>query len=268
MSWIGAGIGALLGAQRGSILGGIIGAVIGNWVEGKVRNFVGASDGNASSGGNASASPNELATLAAISAMLAKLAKADGRITVDEVRYCEQVFDRLGLHGEKREYCIRVFRTAKSDSHSIYEYAASFASAQPGAQIREIVYGILWDLACVDGVVSPEEVAGSILVRLGEPSARRVCRRGRRIGTVGTGSIRGAGVFPERYGRRTAARLSRKGQATASRCASRTGTVRRVGLSCERTDGASERGLGHPPPEKAAVTPSDIPENQMTLAFR
>ena len=139
MSWIGAGIGALLGAQRGSILGGIIGAVIGNWVEGKVRNFVGASDGNASSGGNASASPNELATLAAISAMLAKLAKADGRITVDEVRYCEQVFDRLGLHGEKREYCIRVFRTAKSDSHSIYEYAASFASAQPGAQIRGIV---------------------------------------------------------------------------------------------------------------------------------
>ena len=159
MSWIGAGIGALLGAQRGSILGGIIGAVIGNWVEGKVRNFVGASDGNASSGGNASASPNELATLAAISAMLAKLAKADGRITADEVRYCEQVFDRLGLHGEKREYCIRVFRTAKSDSHSIYEYAASFASAQPGAQIREIVYAILWDLACVDGVASPEEVA-------------------------------------------------------------------------------------------------------------
>ncbi len=154
MSWIGAGIGALLGAQRGGILGGLIGAVVGNWIEGKARDFMGSSGQQSQTASN-----GELATLAAISAMLSKLAKADGRITADEVRYCETVFDRLGLRGEKREYCIRVFRTAKNDSHTIYEYAASFASAQPDASVREIVYGILWDLACVDGVVSAEEIA-------------------------------------------------------------------------------------------------------------
>ena len=39
--------------------------------------------------------------------------------------------------------------------------AASFASAQPNTRIREVVYGILWDLACADGVVSAEdEVCG------------------------------------------------------------------------------------------------------------
>ena len=153
MSWIGAGIGALLGAQRGGVLGGLVGAVVGNWIEGKAKEFIG------SSGQNAAASNGELATLAAIAAMLSKLAKADGRITADEVRYCETVFDRLGLRGEKREYCIRVFRTAKNDAHTIYEYAASFAAAQHDANIREIVYGVLWDLACVDGVVSSEEIA-------------------------------------------------------------------------------------------------------------
>ena len=152
MSWIGAGIGALFGAQRGGILGGVIGAVIGNWVEGKAREMMGSS-----TAGRSSASDGELATLAALAAMLSKLAKADGRITADEVHYCEKVFDRLGLQGEKREYCIRVFRAAKNDAHSIYDYAASFASAQPSTNIREIVYGLLWELAFVDGMVSPEE---------------------------------------------------------------------------------------------------------------
>ena len=152
MSWIGAGIGALLGSQRGGLLGGLIGAVVGNWLEGKAKQLMGSS-------GQTAVSNGELATLAAISAMLSKLAKADGRITSDEVRYCESVFDRLGLRGEKREYCIRVFQTAKNDAHTIYEYAASFTAAQRGTQIREIVYGILWDLACADGTVSPEELS-------------------------------------------------------------------------------------------------------------
>ena len=156
MSWIGAGIGAFMGAQRGGILGGVIGAVIGNWVEAKVRGMTGASP--ASSESPRQADEREVTTLGAIAAMLSKLAKADGRITADEVRCCEGVFDRLGLHGEKREYCIRVFRTAKSDAHTIYDYATAFATAQPNASVRRIVYDILWDLACADGIVSPEEL--------------------------------------------------------------------------------------------------------------
>ena len=145
-------MGALLGAQRGGLLGGIIGAVAGSWLEGKAREFMGgAQRGQTASG-------DELATLAALAAMLSKMAKADGRVSEDEVRYCESLFERLGLRGEKREYCIRVFRRAKDDSHSMHEYAASFASAQPSADVREVVYGILWDLACADGEVSPEEL--------------------------------------------------------------------------------------------------------------
>ena len=152
MSWLGAGIGAFLGSARGGgILGGIIGAVVGNWVEEKARSVIGKSPSK-------KATENELAMLAAISAMLSKMAKADGRISEDEVRYCEAVFDRLGLAGEKREYCIRVFRAAKSDAHTIYGYADSFASAQPNMHVREIVYGILWDLACIDGTVSSVEL--------------------------------------------------------------------------------------------------------------
>ena len=34
----------------------------------------------------------------------------------------------------------------------------SFAAAQPNVSVREVVYGILWDLACVDGSISAEEL--------------------------------------------------------------------------------------------------------------
>ena len=150
MNWIGAAIGAFIGSGRGGILGGIIGAVLGNWVEGKIR-------GDASAPAARPGVREELVVLSAISAMLAKLAKADGHISMDEVRYCENVFTRLGLKGEKREFCIRTFRQAKNDANSIYDYAASFAAAQPDGDIRTVVYDILWDLACADGQVSPEE---------------------------------------------------------------------------------------------------------------
>ena len=156
MGWLGAGIGAFVGSGRGGgILGGIIGAVVGNWIEDKVR---GKSRTPGTRVPTDDGSSGELTVLAAISAMMSKLAKADGRITMDEVRYCEGVFDQLGLRGEKREYCIRVFRMSKNDSHTIYEYADSFASQQRDLSVREIVYDLLWDLACADGVVSPEEL--------------------------------------------------------------------------------------------------------------
>ena len=155
MSWIGAGLGALFGSRNGGLLGGIVGAVLGGWLEEKAKEVFKSQQ--ASETGH-HANDRELTTLAAIAAMLSKLAKADGRITVDEVRYCEGVFDRLGLRGEKREFCIRVFRTAKSDGHSIYDYADSFAAAQSSMTVREVVYGILWDLACADGEVSRAEL--------------------------------------------------------------------------------------------------------------
>ena len=154
MGWIGASIGGILGGRRGSILGAIIGAVVGSWVENKVRG------GAKSAGGGAGrqASESELLVLGAIAAMMSKMAKADGLVTSDEIQYCEKAFERLGLLGEKREYCIRVFRRAKGDSHTIYEYADSFSDTHPAQSVRDIVYDILWDVACADGTVSPEEL--------------------------------------------------------------------------------------------------------------
>ncbi len=157
MSWLGAGLGAFIGARNGSILGGVMGAVIGNWLEGKARELLSGGDKPAAPGVNGG-NNREMTVLAAIAAMLSKMAKADGRITLDEVHYCETVFDRLGLRGEKREFCIRVFRAAKNDAYSIYDYADSLIVENVDASIRKIIYDILWDLACIDSEATAPEL--------------------------------------------------------------------------------------------------------------
>ena len=153
--WLGAGIGAALGIRYGGgLLGALAGAVLGNWVQGKIS----AASRNERRQTGDGPPPPEVTVLTALAAMLAKMAKADGRVTADEIRFCEELFERLGLTGEKRRYCVETFRRAKQDAHSIYDYADAFVAAQEDASVRSIVYGILWDMADADGVISEDEL--------------------------------------------------------------------------------------------------------------
>ena len=169
MGWVGGTIGFLVGSRFGA-LAGILGAVIGN----KIGNFVGASISSiasesprgkrpyANARGHASShagSPREreIVFLTAVGAMLAKLAKADGHIDESEIAAAEQAFERLELTPANREICIRAFRAAKADYHTIFDYAESFAAVARGVVMRELMYDILWDVACADGEVSASE---------------------------------------------------------------------------------------------------------------
>lgn len=169
MGWVGGTIGFLVGSRFGA-LAGILGAVIGN----KIGNFVSDSINSvasesprgkrpyANARGRASSragSPREreIVFLTAVGAMLAKLAKADGHIDESEIRAAEQAFERLELTPGNREICIRAFRAAKADYHTIFDYAESFAAVARGVVMRELMYDILWDVACADGEVSASE---------------------------------------------------------------------------------------------------------------
>lgn len=149
--WIGALLGGYCLKRFGPFMA-LLGSILGCWIESKIRQETGGMSGSASR------AAQERAFLWAFSAMMSKMAKMDGRISEDEVRYCERIFDQLGLRGEKRAFCIRVFQTAKSDAKTVYDYAAEFAQAQPDRAVREIVYEILWNLACIDGALSSQEL--------------------------------------------------------------------------------------------------------------
>ena len=177
MNWFGTIVGFLIGRFLfGGALGSLVGAVLGS------RLFRAGSSGDGPSWGRSfpggfshgtresrhggarhdGVSPrhalrNEATLLAALSAMLAKLAKADGVITPDEIHNVEAIFADLGLSSERRAYCIDIFRRAKDDGHTVFDYARDFAAAQRNPEVRQFVYELLWDLAAADGKLTPAE---------------------------------------------------------------------------------------------------------------
>ena len=152
MSWVGAGVGWFIGSRIAGGLGGLVGAVIGSMF------------GNGPKAGEREAEEEARRraeffreALGAAAAMLAKIAKADGVVDAGEIRAAEAAFRRLGLDPEQTEFCVRTFRAAKDDARSVYDYARDFAAAQPDMDVREIFYGILWDMAAADGSLHPAE---------------------------------------------------------------------------------------------------------------
>lgn len=175
----GALIGGIVGWGIGRFLGSLLGSVAGNWLENQIGNGERSDEGSSrgtrhsrpgsresargprvtpnykrSSGG-----PNQaMIFCACAAAMLAKLAKADGVVTRGEIDAVELAFRRLGFSRQTRDYAINVFRKAKDDGHSIYEYAYDFANAVPSVEVRELLYELLWDVACADGRISSNEL--------------------------------------------------------------------------------------------------------------
>lgn len=148
MGWkgiaIGGGLGFFLG--RGGILSTLLGAWIGYGIE--ERYFP----------ARTSDSQRSMVFCASVAAMLAKIAKADGHVSADEIASVEQAFRRLGFSPAARAYAVKVFRKAKDDSRSIYQYAADFSRAVNSIEVRELLYELLWDIACADGRISPAEL--------------------------------------------------------------------------------------------------------------
>ena len=169
MSWFGGAIGYVLGSRFGA-LGGILGAVLGSGIADLLKSKANEADvqrrmeqdarermRSRAASRNGSTTEREVVFLSAVGAMLAKLSKADGHVDASEIEAGEQAFVRLGLTPANRKLCIRAFHAAKTDAHSIFDYAESFASVARAVAIREMMYDILWDVACADGTVSVEE---------------------------------------------------------------------------------------------------------------
>jgi len=153
MGWIGMLVGSYLGGTLGHLPGALIGALLGHKAEellrGKKRRLDDVS---------LSSADRSRIFCASAAAMLAKMAKADGVVSRDEIERIELAFRRLGFTPSAREYAVGVFRRAKNDRCSIYSYARDFAATVPSVDVRELMYEILWDVACADGKASPAEL--------------------------------------------------------------------------------------------------------------
>lgn len=153
-AWIGSRIAGPLGTLIGGVLGHLAQKLVGDYADEKSRE----TNRRANSRTKRQINERQLVFYASIAAMLAKLAKADGHVTAEEIRLVERTFADLGFTGEIRRYCVQVFRKAKDDSHTIYEYAAEFSSIVDSLDTRELLYETLWQLAAADGEISVEEL--------------------------------------------------------------------------------------------------------------
>jgi DnaJ like chaperone protein len=91
--------------------------------------------------------------------MLAKMAKADGRISQSEIDTIDHLIrNQFRLSEEGRKVAINFFRDARSDNRTFSHYAQTFASTfQRSEEVMYLALQMLFAVARADGRISREE---------------------------------------------------------------------------------------------------------------
>lgn len=160
MSWLGAGIGAGIGAM----IGGPIGAGIGAWLgHSLTSNHAGIRQAGMAGGGfMGGMSQQEAQSLffVALFSMLAKMAKADGRVSPQEADLINELArTQIRMDSEDRKAAATIFKNALNDGYSIYDYAKQYRQIAGTPRMCEMVYRLLFAVAFADGELHPEEDA-------------------------------------------------------------------------------------------------------------
>jgi len=136
----------MLGGPLGALAGVALGALYDSGTSGS-RNRLNSGE------------EDHLAFFLAAFSMLAKLAKADGVVSREEIAVVSRFMkENLGLDPEGQKLAIRIFNQAKNSPDQFEDYAAQFYSLFHNR--REIIvtmFDILVAVASADGVIHPNE---------------------------------------------------------------------------------------------------------------
>ncbi len=148
MSLIGGLVGGMIGFTFLGPLGALIGSVVGSRMG---RNSVRRKNPNNLD--------HQVAFFAALFACLAKIAKADGQVTKEEINKIEDfITQKFNLDGEQRNFAINIFQKAKDDNVSFDAYAKQLAGLlKRSPNSLMIFYELLFELAMADGELHPNE---------------------------------------------------------------------------------------------------------------
>ncbi len=150
MSILGKIIGGTAGLALGGPLGALIGVVAGHAVD-TARN---ERSGREHSGGQPE---KQVAFTIAVIALGAKLAKADGTVTPDEIRAFRKVFK---VPPEEVKNVGKVFDLARRHAEGYEPYARQIATMfQNNPRVLEDLLWCLFHIARADGHISDEEIA-------------------------------------------------------------------------------------------------------------
>ena len=147
MSFWKAGIGGMIGFTIGGPIGGILGALIGSKLSDKKQSQPSNNQ------------KNQAAFFTALFACFAKIAKADGRVSREEVDKVDYfIKSKFKFPPEQRGFAIEIFNHAKDDQNSFEDYAlqlSSLLSSDPSSLM--MFYELLFELSMADGYLDPSE---------------------------------------------------------------------------------------------------------------
>ena len=93
-------------------------------------------------------------------ALLGHLAKADGRISQQEIDHTEQIFTQMQLTPDQREKAINMFRQGAAVDFSVEQTVADFlAVCGPQKQLQQTMLLFLISMALADHQIEPQEHA-------------------------------------------------------------------------------------------------------------
>lgn len=100
---------------------------------------------------------NQKRFLASLAALLSKMANADGVVSSDERSKVASIWNKLGLTAEQSAYCEQAFNLSQNDGVPLHRYVEEFVATRFGVDAREFLYGLLWEVACADGMLHKNE---------------------------------------------------------------------------------------------------------------
>ncbi len=166
MSWWGKLAGGGIGLMLGGPLGGMLGAVLGHQVDKANKNKVGI--------GSGSQEQAQAAFFTATFSVMGHIAKADGKVTQDEIQVAEQIFTHMKFNQEQRSAAIALFNKGKQDDFILDDVLTQFKQ-ECGRKITliQMFMQIQLQAAYADGTKHPAEdkILNDICVALGYPIA-------------------------------------------------------------------------------------------------
>jgi DnaJ like chaperone protein len=151
-------LGAILGGAAGFALGGPLGALVGAAAGHAAQRFSGAEISNHSDGSTLNdQATRKISFTIGVIVLGAKMAKADGRVTEDEIRVFRRVFR---TSPEEERNVAKLFNQAKRDTYGFEAYARQLNRVLEGVpEVKEQVIDCLFEIAKADGKIHAKEAA-------------------------------------------------------------------------------------------------------------
>ncbi|MFO8085233.1 MAG: TerB family tellurite resistance protein [Desulfobacterales bacterium] len=155
MGWMGKIVGGTIGFAMGGPLGAVAGAIFGHAYDKSAElEYQPAGRIRLSEGEKA-----QLTFFVAAFSMLAKLVRADGQVTREELDSIEKIMAQdLNLDHQSRQVAVNIFNTALNSSQSFQDYALQFYShflSRP--QLLEFMLDLLFKVSTVHGKLRKSE---------------------------------------------------------------------------------------------------------------